>query len=211
MDDYNELIFVQSLLQKTGFNVDGTRGERGFTATFLRFNPDVVLFSMKTHGFGLKLLKQVKQRPGTIVLVPKVVIDKLDQMRELAEADIVLETPARPTDLLTNLADLGALSAEPILEKYHKIRSTLGPTEVEGSAFRDISGTGEEPPPRSRRAERIKDTLAKLEKPQHNGFSKRDVQDTVKRIRQEEASTNRKDLDEERRAFVKAMFKPPSS
>ena len=205
MDDYNELIFVQSLLKKTGFNVDGTQGERGFTATFLSFNPEVVLFSMKTPDFGLKLLKQVKQRPGTIVLVPKTVIDKMDQMRELSAADIVLETPARPTDLLTNLADLGALPVEPILEKYHKVRASLAPAGGASSSFREGS---EEPASKpGRRRERMEQMLAKLEKPAHDGLSRRVVQEAMKRVRQEEALRPADDLDQERMAFVRAMFK----
>ncbi len=194
-DDYNEMIFIQSVLKKTGFDVDALMGERGFATAYLTFHPEIVLFSLRSSNYGMDLLKNVKQKPKAIVFVPQ---NKIDSQTDLDQADYLLPSPINVQDLLKSIAQLGNLPFEPILEKYNRIRSTLtqsGSIATEGSA----------------REQRMQAAIKNLEPSPHQNFGAKFVRDVVKQVRKEETTENVEELDEDRRNFVRKLFKRPSS
>jgi CheY-like chemotaxis protein len=196
VDHYTELIYIQSLLKKIGFSVDGVQSDRGFEEAVLRTNPDLVIFSLRSKRFyGIELLSLIRQTPKTIVLAPKSVVEVAGSLAELAPAGRVLETPVQAVELLSALADLGSLDLQGLLAKYSKIRSYLpGVAAAEPLPDRFHSQA---------REERMKAALAQLQMPTANGYSRKRVQESVKETRM---ASPPEDLDEERRQFVKKLF-----
>lgn len=210
IEDYTELIYIQSLLKKTGFNVDGVQSERGFEATFLAMNPEIAVVSLKTRKLlGMELFANLKHRPKILLLANRAQIEKRASVPEFATVEGMVESPIKATDLLLALAKAGNINPEILIEKYQKIRATLGQRDGEGSKREfDTSGANGEPNRRPSRSERMNSAIAKLDVPDSQSFDKRVVQDVVKEVRQA-ASQNPaiQKIDEERQAFVKQLFK----
>jgi CheY-like chemotaxis protein len=210
IDHYTELIYIQSLLKKIGFNVDGVQSDRGFEEAVLRTNPDLVIFSLRNKNFyGIELMSQVRQVPKTIVLAPRSIVEVSDAIADLAQAGKVLETPVQAVQLLTALAELGSMDLQTLLAKYSKIRSYLpGVREDEaGTTNPHTPNSGEEAASdrfhSAAREERMKAVLAQIQLPAENGYSRKRVQDEVKQTR---AVGSVAGIDQERRSFVKKLF-----
>src|SRR3954463_12035040 len=71
LEDYGELMFLQTVLKKIGFDVDAIQNPRSFHDSLLRMNPDVLV--MTAHGKrvrGIDLVKGLKKVRG----LPKVLL-----------------------------------------------------------------------------------------------------------------------------------------
>src|SRR3954467_784956 len=72
LEDYGELMFLQTVLKKIGFDVDAIQNARSFSDSVLRMNPDILV--MTGHGKrvkGLELsrsLRRVRGLPHTILI-----------------------------------------------------------------------------------------------------------------------------------------------
>src|SRR5262245_13824695 len=108
IDDYGELLFLQTLLKKLGFDVDGIQNERHFEESCLSLNPDVIIASAKGKRVnGLEIaegLRKVRGFPKILLLAANTIVERLRGL-QLAHIDGVLESPVSAIQLLSLIAD----------------------------------------------------------------------------------------------------------
>jgi response regulator RpfG family c-di-GMP phosphodiesterase len=238
VDDYRELVFLQTLLKKMGFDVDGTQNLKKYEDLKLALNPDLIIASSKGKAInGLKMAEELKRPQGIpkfILIVPHKMAQKVFGL-QLKNVDGSIDSPIDAKKLLTTVAKVMGIDADPLIEKYNKMMTHLdadqesdlqilksGPlVESEDQMLTELTprsvSSGLAPSVRvtsissEDRAQRMAESLKNLEVPPVNGFAKDVVHQWNKRIRDEEAKQDLKDLEDERQAFVKTLFTKPSS
>ena len=121
IEDYGELMFLQTVLKKLGFDVDSTQNPRSFSDHVLTMNPDVLVMTAngkRVHGVELsKNLRRARGLPRTILLkTPQQPVDGN------AMADAWLESPVAALVLLEKIAELCGLNKQVLSEKFEKLR-----------------------------------------------------------------------------------------
>lgn len=155
IDDYNELVYLQTMLKKVGFDVDGIQNQRSFDDHRLSFNPEVILATAMSSGVnGLEMAEKLKRPhgvPKVLLILPSKLSGKMDQLK-LSNVDATITSPINPRRLLEALSSLGGLQKDQLLEKYDKIRAGLrevdrgderrvgAGAEAEGAALSEGSG-----------------------------------------------------------------------
>ncbi len=224
LDDYGELLFMQTLLKKLGFDVDGIQNERNFEEAFLALNPEIVIAT--AHGKkvdGLSLAESIRRVRG----FPKVILvasgPMLDRLRNLegGSHDAILESPVAASRLLGTIATLASQHPSILLEKYSRLKATLSPErEADLQILKRDEGADPGPPPVSggaapvspaldeeARLARFKRALEDPQKPKAQRFDRQRVHAFTKEIRAGEDPDKLAKLEAERQAFIKAMFK----
>lgn len=130
IDDYGELLFLQTLLKKLGFDVDGIQNERSFEESFLVLNPELVIATAKGKRVnGLELAEKLRRRnglPKMVLLASGTMFDKLREI-QIENVDAILESPVATTSLLQSVARICQVDEVALLEKYRKFKATLSP------------------------------------------------------------------------------------
>jgi len=222
LEDYGELMFLQTVLKKLGFDVDSIQNPRGFNDHVISMNPDVLVMTAlgkKVNGIHLSAdLRRVRGQPKVILLR-----SPGQEMAPEAMADGWLESPVPAVTLLGSIADVCGLNKQGLTEKFQKLRMQ----EIEDEKARvlkvldgddatlerneEISGNfGSTLAPSvmssEERSERYKKFLEEPA-PKEHSFSTRAVIDHVKNLRKEEGSKDLTDLERERKLFVEHLFK----
>lgn len=224
VEDYGELLYLQTLLKKIGFDVEGVQNERGFEEARLSLNPEILLISARGKRIkGINLASQFKKLrgfPKIILLYPENTAPS-DLSKDAPGADGAIEAPINPRSILTLIAELGGLNSHTIVEKYKRIRTSLSAEEEadleilrrdnfddEGSYDSSLSPEkGEKSQAKSSRKKRYEEFLKSVEPPPFDGFSRDKVIRYHKSIRASEDPKAVEDLEIERQNFVKALFK----
>lgn len=221
LEDYGELMFLQTVLKKVGFDVDAIQNPRLFSDSLISLNPDVVV--MTAYGKrvkGLELSRNIKRVRG----LPHVILVR--GPGQLADSDPLIgawmQAPIGAVDLLNAIAKVGNLDRDVLNEKFQKLKIAEQTDEDEA---RVLTSAGDEPilnkhdkfvgnfgslapstMSESDRKERYKKFLAD-KPPSEHGFVLKEVQQFVKTIRSEENPSHLEDLERERKAFVEHLFK----
>lgn len=234
IDDYGELLFLQTLLKKLGFDVDGIQNERGFEESYLALNPELIIATAKGKRVnGLEMadgLRRVRGFPKLILLAGGPFFEKLRGL-QIENVDGILESPVATTGLLQTIARVGNLDETALLDKYRRFKATLSPgnevdqqilkrDKVEAEEKIVVSGMPQPSPVTSgaihmqpsiltpsEREERFAKTLAELEEPTIQIFDRERVHKFTKMIRATENPHSVEKLENERQEFVKALFK----
>lgn len=126
LDDYNELIYLQTILRKIGIDVEGLQNVKKYEELSLGFNPQVLItsaFGKKVNGLEfIKNLHRVRGFPRLIVLTTS---DR-PLSKEEAEAtpvDQFMQSPVNPKNLIMSLAQLGNVDEKSLLDKFEKLQS----------------------------------------------------------------------------------------
>lgn len=128
IDDYNELIYLQTLLKKLGMDVEGIQNAKKYNDVSLGFNPHILITT--AHGKkvnGIELAKGVRRARG----LPKIIALHTHEKRltpeilEEAGIDDVLDSPINPKHLIAKMALHGHLDEVSLLDKYNKIKGLL--------------------------------------------------------------------------------------
>lgn len=223
VEDYSELLFLQTLLKKIGFDVEGVQNERNFEEARLSLNPEVILVSARGKRLkGLEFAGQYKKIRGfpKIILLYGATAAPSSESELPPGADAVLESPVNSKSLLSLLAELGDLDSQTLIEKYRKIKASLSAEKVddlellrrdtvseEDAEQFDSKPAKEKDAASETRNERYKRFLETMEKPEHDGFDRTKVMRFHKKIRASEDVKEVEALEKERQAFVKALFK----
>ncbi|MBX3021929.1 MAG: hypothetical protein KF799_09660 [Bdellovibrionales bacterium] len=220
LEDYGELMFLQTVLKKMGFDVDAIQNPRSFQDSLLRMNPDVLV--MTAHGKrvkGIELVKTIKKLRG----LPRVLLLKNagHPPEEEPDVDMWKDSPLGAQDLLNALADLCTLDKNILQEKFGKLQMqetveeearVLKINEVTGGSldkgdnagnFGSLKASTMDAAERKSRY----DKFVNADKPASHGFSVKQVQDQIKALRRDENPEDLEDLERERRAFVEHLFK----
>ncbi len=146
IDDYNELIYLQSLLKKLGFDVEGLQNQKKYADVSLGFNPQILITTARGRKVdGLALSRSIAKRRG----IPKVIAlrspgDSFSPSDfEDAGVDEVLDSPINPKKLLLCIATLGAVDEVVLLEKYVKIKANAMVTDEEAQLITVFDDNGQ--------------------------------------------------------------------
>jgi DNA-binding response OmpR family regulator len=221
LEDYGELMFLQTVLKKMGFDVDAIQKPRALSDNIISMNPDVLVMTANGKRVkGIELLHQVRRTRG----IPRIVLlHAAGQAPDPAvEAEAWLESPVSATSLLNTLAAVAGLDAQQLADKFQKLHMqdieseklrvlktndadnpSLAASAANSGNFGQIS---ESTLSANERRERYKQFLGESP-PAESGFANRQVADHVRALRQQENSVDRSDLEAERRAFVEHLFR----
>lgn len=224
LEDYGELMFLQTVLKKMGFDVDAIQNPRSFNDSVLRMNPDVLV--MTAHGKkvnGVELSKSVKRVRG----LPHLVLITAPGALKNADHAHYLESPVGAMELLNKIAEIGQLDKEVLADKFSKLKLQEAGAEArilklnqEGNGnIEELMKSMENPgnlgnlPPTTltpeQRKERYKKFLSE-ERPENIGFGVKQVQEHIKSLRSHESEEELADLERERKAFVEHLFRKKS-
>lgn len=228
LEDYGELMFLQTVLKKIGFDVDSTQNPRKFSDSLLSMNPDILIMTaMGKRIRGLELATQVRKQRG----MPRIILIRTGQVGKEAatglDIDGWLDSPVGAPELLDKIAELAMLNKQILQDKLLKLRMSEGADEQ----ARILKLDGEEPGgtldksaqpsgnfgvlkestmSTTERQARYNKFLEDKEPLPSQGFGLKDVQEHVKALRKEETEADLADLERERRAFVEHLFKKKS-
>ncbi|CAN5688424.1 hypothetical protein BH10BDE1_BH10BDE1_01020 [soil metagenome] len=126
IDDFNELVGLETLFRRLGFDVLSLGRESLVEEAVLGFPPDLaVATGLGRHVNGLTLAPKLRfgtSQPKLVVLMTYRDPEAGTHPALLdADVDAIIETPFDPRAALRVVARLLQLDAEPILDKYTKI------------------------------------------------------------------------------------------
>ncbi len=223
LEDYGELMFLQTVLKKIGFDVDAIQNPRSFQESVLRMNPDVLVMTASGKRVkGYELASGVRRARG----IPHVILIRSPGAPAMSDAKIEgwLESPVGALDLLNLIGDICGLNKDVLAEKFQKLRiqenvaggearvlhaedpaqsAEMARAEKPSGNFGVLQDSTVTP---AERNERYKKALQR-QRPDHIGFSVKQVQDQVKSLRKEESSEDLAELERQRKAFVEHLFK----
>lgn len=128
VDDYRELVFLQTLLKKTGFDVDGTQNGGKYEEMKLTLNPELIIASSRGKTInGLQLAEDLKRHndlPRFILIVPHKMAQKIHGLK-LKNVDGIIDSPIDAKKLLVTIAKVCGLDSEALIQKLNKMMSSL--------------------------------------------------------------------------------------
>ncbi len=223
LEDYGELMFLQTVLKKIGFDVDAIQNPRQLQDSLLAMNPDVLVMTANGKKVkGLEMSRRIKRVRG----LPRIILIRGGQMvrEEDLNVDAWLDSPVGAMSLLNAIGDTCGLNKDVLSDKFLKLRlqevsesearvlkvdeNPLSQAEMErpsvdaGNFALQQSSTLSS----ADRQERYKKFL-QAEIPEQVGFSVKQVQDQVKSLRQEENAEDLAELERQRKEFVEHLFK----
>lgn len=161
IDDFNELVGLETLFRRLGFDVLSLGRESQVVDAILGFPPDLVIATGRgRHINGIQLASKLRigtVNPRLVVLLPSRDDGDFSADPDLLHADVdaVIETPFEPQAALKVVARLLAIPAEPLLEKFTKILNArlFEPEELKIIKHQEaperlihVTGTGEVAP-----------------------------------------------------------------
>lgn len=126
LDDYNELIYLQTILRKIGIDVEGLQNVKKYEELSLGFNPQILIasaFGKKVNGLPfVKSLHRVRGFPKVILLTTQEHTVSEAEARE-ANVNLVLTSPLNPRNLILGLSQLGNVDEQILLDKFEKLQA----------------------------------------------------------------------------------------
>ena len=227
LEDYGELMFLQTVLKKIGFDVDAIQNPRQFQDSLLGMNPDVLVMTANGKKVkGLEMSRTVKRVRG----LPHIILIRGAQMmrEDDLNVDAWLDSPVGAMPLLNAIGDTCGLNKDVLADKFVKLRlqevsesearvlkvneNPLSQEEMERPSTGAGNFTVSVPVQASstlssaERQERYKKFL-QAEVPEQVGFSVKQVQEQVKDLRREENAEDLAELERQRKEFVAHLFK----
>ncbi len=226
LEDYGELMFLQTVLKKIGFDVDSTQNPRKFSDSVLGMNPEVIVMTASGKRIkGTELIQSIKRVRG----MPKVILIKATALSTKETLDSLevegwLDSPVRAPDLLAKIAEIMNLNNQLLQDKLLKMRmqdvtpdearvlkldadeeraESMHKAEQSSGNFGALKASTMSSADRQNRFKKFIDA----EKPAKHGFALKEVQDQIKDLRKSEDPGALEDLERERKAFVKHLFK----
>lgn len=223
LEDYGELMFLQTILKKIGFDVDAIQNPRSFQDSLLTMNPDVLI--MTAHGKrvnGLELASTVRKNRG----IPHILLIKPAGTPQTDDENIEgwLDSPVSAMSMLNEIAEMCGLNKDVLAEKFQKLRLQEDPEaaaarvlhlkeqeekEAELAKNTESSGNFTTVAPSTMSPEERKQRYAKVladETPDKVGFSVKQVQEQIKSLRKEENPEDLAELERQRKLFVQHLF-----
>ncbi|MEK7356641.1 MAG: hypothetical protein AAB250_09340 [Bdellovibrionota bacterium] len=228
IDDYSEMIGLESTLRRLGFDVLSVAKDVLVNDALLGFYPEIVVATFKgRHVDGLKVALRLKKNPipPAIALVHagSAPLISGDDRRAI---DAFLESPLKAKHLIETIARLARVPAAPLLEKFEKVSNADLSTDEELLIVGNKSAAAEPAAPRgewdpkktpgtasisrSGRSDRYDKFLTQHDEPVDNVLphevAQKAMRDLKKAALKEKAELDK--IDAEKLEFAKAMFEP---
>ncbi|MCC6276877.1 MAG: hypothetical protein IT289_03050 [Oligoflexia bacterium] len=222
IEDYNELLFLEGLLKKLGFDIESIRNEAALSEKVIGFSPDVVIATGDGNKVqGQRVSKKVKKKdsgPKLILLFPRLKLRNQNLLSQYT-ADAAVETPLNPRSIINSVCQVAGIDVDLITQKFEKLSiSKDGQNDpmqiIQGKTKTPEKRTDGPPLPseeeNSIRMKHYKELLKNAPQSHVNGFPHNRVADETAEIRKWANHNDVKQIDEERKAFVRALFKKGS-
>lgn len=140
IDDYQEMVAIENLLRRLGFDVLSLGKDILINDALYRFQPEIVIATSKGRSVdGYKVAERMKKlfpRPRVALTYSGGIPPALTPKSKM-NVDGLIATPIQPSNLIKLVARLGDLDFEPLLEKFQKIMSAplSQPEEVRVSGY----------------------------------------------------------------------------
>ena len=123
IDDFSEMVSLESLLRRVGFDVMSLAKDVLVNDALVRFHPDLVIASYRGRAVdGAKLAVRLKRLTPTpfVGLVHTGAVPQLsgDANRSV---DVFFASPVLPLDVIQSVARLMNQPAEPMIARYEKV------------------------------------------------------------------------------------------
>jgi CheY-like chemotaxis protein len=234
IEEYQELVALENLLRRIGFDVLSVSKDMLITDALARFAPDIVIASFKGRAVdGAKVAARFRKNSPTTRIALTCAKNNASsitpEVQELVDAFIML--PAQPHNVIRVVCGLGQLDFAPILAKYQKI-SAQKPLEANSIFVNGDSGLSADEvtpssasrgAPQDLKQEMAHVPVAELRTERSDGYdrflsqnnddvsgllSHEKVAEAMRKLKQasqgEQAELDR--IDAEKRAFVKTLF-----
>ncbi len=221
LEDFNEQLFLETLLKKLGFDVASIRSEASLSDQLLiTFQPELII----STGDGVKIqggrvAKKAKKKAPHVKLLLLYLRSRLKDISLVQlEADGAIEIPINPRIMITSICQLIGIELQTVMSKFEKLpvaKDYVSPAE----SMHIIQGKQSPFPTESvntilnvtedkERVNKYIVLLKDLPETSNNGFNNREIQAHVTEIRKyEKENKDVKVIDEQRQEFVKALFK----
>ncbi len=223
IDDYNELLYLQTILKKVGFDVEGLQSQKKFSDASLGFNPQVVVVTGRGHQIdGVQIGKSIRKVRG----FPKILALRAANAQlskddiQSAGFDLVMDTPVNMKRLVMAVAALGDVDEKPFLEKLDKIQAPATPdagsillTDLGSTDVSSSRPAGQAPlfplddeDLAVKRRDRYEAFVRNNKLPNKDHFDRDRILDFNKKIRSGAPPEDIDQIEDERKAFVRSLF-----
>lgn len=210
IEDFNELLFCETILKKVGFNTQSYQTDLAISEGILGFNPDLLIMTATGNRVnGVNYLTKLKTKNKNL---PVVLVGQRNRLN-VSDKQIValLEPPLSPRILLEVISTLFELDEDALLLKYDKssefreVKEKNIHVKGEGAehGFKHFKDNHKQTAEKNKdRANRYKKIATATKLPPFLGMAKALVQDQVRDFRKEENTPEVRHIDEERRMFA---------
>jgi hypothetical protein len=212
IEDYNELVFCETILKKIGFDTQSYQTELAISESLISFRPDLLIMTAAgTRVNGLNYLQKLKTKYAAL----PVVLVGLRKTLNVKDKQIValLEPPVSPRLLIEVMASLFGMDEEPMIVKFERATDSKKASKDQASVY--VTGsdwdvtmrlfkekTKQAPDAVQERALRYKKIAEATSLPEFQGINKDLLKDQVKEFRAQENTEEVAEIDEERRMFA---------
>lgn len=219
IDDYSELMFVQIILKKLGFDVDALQNIHTLGDHLLSFHPSLMIMTEDGRRFSADaVMKQARnQFPDIQFLLLKA---RVVGTEKISDGVLRIGSPIQPNELIRATSQSFQMDSSVLLEKFKKFRGQLNLSQEqqkqldlhEASGDQQMFAHGDEAPaPLSKEEARenvYRDYLKKQKVKVKETFRPDEIQ---KFMRDEKvaaaAANNDPSIDDQRRNFVTELFR----
>lgn len=190
---------LQPLLLKLGFDVHGIAQELSLSEQLISFHPDLLIVA----GQGKKIrVESILRRIQGQRKAPKVLnmVEDLKNKTVVKGVDCELSLPLLIDELVLALAELLRLDLETLRSR---LNLTASQKKEGGKSHAKVNVSFEDP----QRRDKYLKIVEKMEIPEQKSLNKGLGQHLMKKQLQEMDAEGLEDLDQQRKAFVEAMYK----
>lgn len=211
IENYNDLVQLESMLKKLGFDTSAVHNAYAMAESLIAFSPDVVVMTGKGNKVnGVEWSQKIKKRKGIpkiILMFPKNHQPTNQDLR--ANMDLVAETPLEPLRFLQQLCNLLGLDPNAFLDKIAKLQLSES-SDPESTAARHAATATPESDviriaDRTERSNKYDVILQENQLPDDTGLDRQKVQSAIK-LQRKNGVQKDVELDEARQSFVRALF-----
>lgn len=218
-DDFNEMTFLETLLKKLGFDTLGIQNPAQAQEKALAMNPEMLVLSdvIKGHSTHQVLESLVEYRPNMLVILMK--SDVRAQTHHIPEfINKIVKSPIDPVDFIEAVCSVAKLNQEQYLEKFYKLGLFKGvsgggdPITVTGKVktapdTQYVRGLKNLDKPNAERKKRFAEQVKNISEPKADKVDHKTAVKEAQEYRQRSNDTEIKKIDEQRKDFVRALFK----
>lgn len=122
IEDYNELVFLETLLRKMGLDVLSIQNDGAVSEKILEFRPEMIVATARGRRVnGLKLGPKLKRQRGLphLLLLAQGAVS--NEEVAAAQADAVVPSPLQPREFVSRMAKVAGLDVASFVEKFDKL------------------------------------------------------------------------------------------
>lgn len=232
LEDFNELLYIETLFKKLGLDAMGTQKVKGLDDVLMSFRPSVIILSETIRDSrGADILLDLKAQKQD--LLGMILLNSHTKAASDRVVDAFISRPIDPLKVLKIVASWVGLNEEKLMLKIDKLglfKNEQGESNLKilkgGDDFKFelekikkttpndsdliivqgnfIQQTEEQ---KNVRAGRFANALSTLPPPPMTTYNHKTVVKEIKEIRDRENDPEITDIDNERKAFVDALFK----